>query len=94
MNYHEILVDDEKFISLGPWMWIRRNHGVVEEWQCPPRPPGKKKKRKRTEDEERGAMSLSIFYCLAFNMNGEKEILVWQLGVFCFNYIFLKEYLS
>jgi hypothetical protein len=49
LNYHEILVDDEKFISVGPWMWIRRNHGVVEEGQCPPRPPGKK-----NEGEERG----------------------------------------
>lgn len=59
-----------------PWC---RGRGAMS-----PPPPGKKK----TEDEERGAMSLSIFYCLAFNMNGEKEILVWQLCVFCFNYIF------
>jgi hypothetical protein len=62
-----------------PWC---RGRGAMS-----PPPPGKKK----TEDEERGAMSLSIFYCLAFNMNGEKEILVWQLCVFCFNYIFLKK---
>ena len=68
-------------------MWIRRNHGVVEEWQTGNVPPAPRKK-KGTGDEETGAMSLSIFYCHAFYMNGEKEILVWQFGVFCFNYIF------